>query len=367
MLLRSHLRQITTSAWHRPQLNCRALVSDVQDVTARFRRHTENLDTALASGSYPTLDGPPSWRMGISKARTAILAFFFGWLTGYPSLRGTGRGHQLSGGFGSAAGSDGVSTRRQISAVLDRRRQECHELGRAELISECEPGLACWIGTCRKYCDVFQEGDNCDDDFLGDVCPEDMTCIHAETSGSCRIPDGEGDFCDGDGNLCAPGLYCNSSLQMCVPPSEIGEPCPPGASCVRDAYCSAGVCVEEKQPGEACVDTTECASKDCVANVCAEFPDQPGESCFPSSECAEGLECDFETLACVLIEPATCKMASSDCAVEFNGTCDEQASGGACETDVDPYDCGYCPDSLLSDGWCSEGLGSCPTGTDPDC
>lgn len=36
--------------------------------------------------------------------------------------RGTGRRHQVSGGFGSGAGSDGLSTRRQISAVLDRRR-----------------------------------------------------------------------------------------------------------------------------------------------------------------------------------------------------------------------------------------------------
>jgi hypothetical protein len=53
MLLRSHLQQITTSAWQRPQLNCRALVSGVQGVTARFRRHTENLETRVSSGSYP--------------------------------------------------------------------------------------------------------------------------------------------------------------------------------------------------------------------------------------------------------------------------------------------------------------------------
>jgi hypothetical protein len=47
------LQQITTSAWQRPQLNCRALGSDVQGVAARFRRHTENLDTRVSSGTYP--------------------------------------------------------------------------------------------------------------------------------------------------------------------------------------------------------------------------------------------------------------------------------------------------------------------------
>lgn len=53
MLPRSHLRQITTSEGHRPQLNCRSLVSEAWGVTARFRRLAENLDAALDSGSCP--------------------------------------------------------------------------------------------------------------------------------------------------------------------------------------------------------------------------------------------------------------------------------------------------------------------------
>jgi hypothetical protein len=44
--------------------------------------------------------------------------------------------------------------------------------------------------------------------------------------------------------------------------------------------------------------------------------------------------------------------------------------GGSCGPDTDYFDCGYCPDYWLEDGFCAESalLWGCPAGTDSyDC
>ena len=96
----------------------------------------------------------------------------------------------------------------------------------------------------------------------------------AEDDWTCQPSRADGDSCSTT-EECQLGRAC--ALNLCVPQSQVGEPCDPGLSeplvCAPDAYCtSIGLCEAAQLTGASCVTDEECLSDLCGSTGACESP-----------------------------------------------------------------------------------------------
>ncbi len=95
----------------------------------------------------------------------------------------------------------------------------------------------------------------------------------SNNEGKCLVPKnaGSGMPCTGEADRCQTGFYCDPLIQVCTPSAPVGQTCAgnfPGA-CVSGAECQGGGliqapwCVELAPPGAHCVEDTDCAAGLC--------------------------------------------------------------------------------------------------------
>jgi cysteine-rich repeat protein len=117
-------------------------------------------------------------------------------------------------------------------------------------------------GTCKNglACDVLGECRHQPSEF-GELCGTGVSCISslgcsADIGGRCEERDVAGEVCSGAGQgSCQSGLVCDLDRHCRHDPPQLGEPCGLGVSCISSLGCSAeigGVCEERDKAGEVC-------------------------------------------------------------------------------------------------------------------
>jgi cysteine-rich repeat protein len=161
----------------------------------------------------------------------------------------------------------------------------------------CATGLVCDANrTCRH--DPPEFGEPCG---IGVACAESLVCS-AEIGGVCEARGGSTDPCRGIGQgTCATGLVCDILGECRSVPSELGELCGTGVSCIASLGCSAevaGRCEPRDLAGETCsgVGQGSCeAGLVCDANrTCRHDPPELGEPCGTGVPCIASLGCSAE-------------------------------------------------------------------------
>lgn len=178
-------------------------------------------------------------------------------------------------------------------------------------VGSCPAGTVCDNGVCIPACDgVVCPGTQvcidgaCKDPCAGIVCPDGKECHGGECVAPCSCY--QGDLgCVGD-----PGLVCDASSGLCVPPACEGVMCPAGETCDG----ATGMCVGLCNPLVMCPDGQKCKDPDgCVPN-CTDVICDAGFACDPASG-----DCVDLCVGVTCLEPLVC----------MNGMCVEGGAGGA--------------------------------------
>lgn len=156
------------------------------------------------------------------------------------------------------------------------------------LSSDCEAGLRCDRGVCRRWCPaVRDEGDACDvtDDcgFVRYCDPNEKRCrSYAQPGERC-----EDRACAGEA-LCRLDPTDQGGALRCRTMPELDEPCMGHSECTT-GYCPAGFCAVLPRAGESCRGTGICdADSRCVQETCEALP-ALGEPC--DRDCQGDLRC----------------------------------------------------------------------------
>lgn len=144
----------------------------------------------------------------------------------------------------------------------------------------CELGLSSPCEGCEDFPGMVPSGGACEGDAGNSNCVAGHFC----NGGVCEAYDGlaqlgAGEPCYDDGaskilGLCADGLLCGFSSDVCVAEPEIGDPCV-DTYCGIAAWCdtsdvATGVCKARRPGGAACASSVQCASFRCVQSVCSD-------------------------------------------------------------------------------------------------
>ena len=141
-----------------------------------------------------------------------------------------------------------------------------------------------------------------------------------------------GDSCDtsaGDGDDCAPGLYCDSSSA----PATCVEFCvnEPADSCGAQSVCALGFTVGESDV-RICTDVCDPVDQDCERNEFGCYPSRSGPSCAQigggSTPVGEGASCGFANecnagLACLFVSESWSCFKLCDPFAIFDDGCSE--------------------------------------------
>jgi hypothetical protein len=204
----------------------------------------------------------------------------------------------------------------------------------------CQPdrqdGESCGFGECA-------EGLVCNYDFDASM----GTCVAEESVA-------QDEFCY-DSTVCAAGLYCDISEDVCKPADKAaGEDCVFDLECDGDLVCNfvggAGTCaaLDSLADGEGCDRDALCMTDGSFCDFAAEACTQPaadGETCTGDRPCAPGLAClnrdttsGEGTCGALLGQGETCQ-DFTQCAAPLScieDTCSaKKANGESCTSDLD--------------------------------
>ena len=272
----------------------------------------------------------------------------------------------------------------------------CEELSMGGLCADGSDNYDC------GYCPAEWVGDTvCDEPGLCppgtdavDCCahPTDGVCEEAGMGGDCPVgsdwydcgycpPDWVGDgLCDAP-DFCPEGT---DAADCCAHPTDgvceetgMGGECPAGSDWYDCGYCppdwiADGICDEVQQGGW-------CPSNSDVEDCCATWDDAVCEEPSADGACptqSDYLDCGYcpeqwvdDGICDETRVGGPCPDGSDGedcCATLRDGNCEEETCGEL----TDWYDCGYCPEPWLGDGYCHETVQvwACPAGSDPtDC
>ncbi|MBU1242040.1 hypothetical protein KKD52_01630 [Myxococcota bacterium] len=189
---------------------------------------------------------------------------------------------------------------------------------------QCNSGLECNWDTDSPVCATpaakAAQGDECE---WHDDCEYGLFCLITDFEtyvGVCQPWLGEGDVCDGDGNMdvvCEPGLACDYVSGECAPVTVVGV----GETCDNEtiicsfadrAYCmegqSMGTCVQIPGNGDACMDGYCWTGNYCGDDNLCHTALANGQPCTNSDQClsemCNGTTCDYEPCGNELIDNA---------------------------------------------------------------
>jgi|GEM_PF-1708139 len=160
---------------------------------------------------------------------------------------------------------------------------ERSELGACASDEQCQQGLFCAAGFCRKK---VARGLPCGEDSslapsASSECQDAFLCAGFSRSplrpGTCASPGEVGAACVSEAEIpgCAEGLDCAANL-CTLPP--VSGPCFRGTCLRGTAFCDdAGQCETRRAAGSACTDYGQCLDGACTAGSCA--PDTALKAC----------------------------------------------------------------------------------------
>jgi hypothetical protein len=211
-----------------------------------------------------------------------------------------------------------------------------------------------WCDSTSEICRAPQPPGSPCDGLQPAECDGTSYCDTA--IGSCMALPTVGQSCSG--TPCAAGLYCDGT-STCQPDPVGSEPCSASAPCAPGFYCGASsTCVASILDGGACAQG-ECAEGlVCRGGQCLP-PGSNGVACASDADCQFPLFCDPVLLECEPLSRAVlgeaCTGAISNCIGQTNCKGVRSASDGGAGT------AGTCQPSNIGDP-CSTGL-ECPQGS----